>query len=329
MKKILLVLFILGLIFFVLDRFLNFLKPSVYKYSKNLGWETKENYQRSFKEVDKYGNEYQVNYETDNFGARILPSKNSEYFILVIGDSFTMDPHTSNLNSWFGIVKSKLENEIDKNISLFAIGGGGYGTNQQYLKTKKFLQSSKIKPDMVILQFCVNDFMNNSYSWEKDTENFNQSFRRPYYFHGDHLFFHKSLTSRIIRNEYFSYLKSPNYFLLIAGIIKRKYFNNEIDYRIKYDSTNITLDLIKKLRNLFVTEDFYIFNCKDGSDYPENEWYEILNQSNFIIFKSPSEKMKKLEKLENIFFRDGGHYNEIGNRYLGDFVYLEIKKYLK
>ena len=38
--------------------------------------------------------------------------------------------------------------------------------------------------------------------------------------------------------------------------------------------------------------------------------------------------MKKLEKTENIFFRDGGHYNELGNRFLGNFVYLEIKDLL-
>jgi hypothetical protein len=328
MKKILLMLIILILTFLFLDRLLHYLKPSVYKYSKNLGWETKENYQRTFIETDKYGNEYTVNYETDNFGARILQSKNTEFSILVIGDSFTMDPHTSNSSSWFGIMKSKLENEMNKKISLFAIGGGGYGTNQQYLKTKKFLQKSNIKPDMVILQFCINDFMNNTYTWEKNTENFNQYLRRPYYFNDTHLFFHKSISSSIVRNKYFSYLKSPNYFLLIAGIMKRKYFNKDIDYKLKNDSIKITTHLIKKIRNLFITNNFYIFNCKEGFEYPENQWYEILDQTNIKIFKSPSMNMKKLEKTENIFFRDGGHYNELGNRFLGNFVYLEIKDLL-
>ena len=328
MKKILSIFLILILTFLFLDRLLYYLKPSVYKYSKHLGWETKENYKRTFKEIDKYGNEYLVNYETDNFGARILESKNSELSILVIGDSFTIDPHTSNSSSWFGVLKSKLENEMNKKISLFAIGGGGYGTNQQYLKTKKFLQRSNIKPDMVILQFCINDFMNNTYMWEKNTENFNQYFRRPYYFNDTYLFFHENIVSSIVRNKYFSYLKSPNYFLLIAGIIKRKYFTQDIDNKLKNDSIKITTHLIKKIRYLFKTKNFYIFNCKEGFEYPENLWFEILEKTNIQIFKSPSMKMKELEKTENIFFRDGGHYNEIGNRYLGNFVYLEIKNLL-
>ena len=44
---------------------------------------------------------------------------------------------------------------------------------------KKFLKQSGYKPNLVILQFCVNDFMNNSYEWDL-TENFNQFLRRPF-----------------------------------------------------------------------------------------------------------------------------------------------------
>ena len=121
MKKTLFLFLTLIIIFFFLDRLLYFLKPTVYKYSRNLGWETKENYRNIFTEFDNYGYKYEVDYETDSFGARILLSDNSEYTILVIGDSFTMDPHTSNRLSWFGIVKSKLEKELNKKIVLWFI----------------------------------------------------------------------------------------------------------------------------------------------------------------------------------------------------------------
>ena len=35
-------------------------------------------------------------------------------------------------------------------------GGGGYGTLQQYLLLKKYF--NKINPDIIIHQFCENDF---------------------------------------------------------------------------------------------------------------------------------------------------------------------------
>ena len=186
--------------------------------------ETKLNHKRSFFEKDLYGEKYKIDYETDENGARTSGNKNAKYSVLVIGDSFTIDPHTSNDLSWFGQLRLNLEKTLNREILIYAIGGGGYGTNQQYIKTKDFLEKSNLKPKIIIIQFCVNDFMNNYYEWEKETENYGQYLRRPYFVEDNHLYFDKSNISKIIRNEYFSYLKSPNYFMLIFGMFERKYF---------------------------------------------------------------------------------------------------------
>ena len=130
-----------------------------------------------------------------------------------------MDAHTSNDLSWFGHLRLNLEKILNKEIVIYAIGGGGYGTNQQYIKTKNFLRKSKIEPQIIILQFCINDFMNNSYEWEKETVNYGQYLRRPYFIDNNHFYFDNSALGKIIRNKYFSYLKSPNYLMLIFGIL--------------------------------------------------------------------------------------------------------------
>ena len=57
--------------------------------------------------------------------------------------------------------------------------------------------------------------------------------RRPYFVEDNPLYFDKSNISKIIRNEYFSYLKSPNYFMLIFGMFERKYFPKKIKKNTK------------------------------------------------------------------------------------------------
>ena len=71
-------------------------------------------------------------------------------------------------------MKKKLENELNIKINIFASGGGGYSSTQEYLAFKQAIQS--VKPDFLILQFCINDFQNNLLEWEK--KNFSFRFER-------------------------------------------------------------------------------------------------------------------------------------------------------
>ena len=54
----------------------------------------------------------------------------------------------------------------------------GWGTYQSLLLARDL--SKILKPDMFILQFCHNDYMNNLYEWERHSLHRNQFFRRPY-----------------------------------------------------------------------------------------------------------------------------------------------------
>tara|TARA_A100001011_G_scaffold397993_1_gene500800 strand:- start:451 stop:1446 length:996 start_codon:yes stop_codon:yes gene_type:complete len=322
-KAIFNLILILLVTFLLIEVILYIFKPSVYEYSKSVGWQIKKNYNKEFKFKDFYNRKYKGTFKTNKYGARQIGDEVSNYKILVIGDSFTMDPHTGNDQAWFGILKHGLEKKYKKKFLISAIGGGGYGTNQQYIITKDYLKKTNHKHDLVILQFCINDFMNNSFDWETKTENYSQFLRRPYYVDGNHYFFLDHFLGNIMRNKLISKFKSPNYFFLIFALIERKYFQKDTPSYIKQDSLKITHELLMKLNNLFNNE-IYVFNCKETKTFPENQWSRILTNSGFNVLENPSVKLNKISKKEKIFFKDGGHYNELGNKILGNFILDEI-----
>ena len=61
---------------------------------------------------------------------------------------------------------------------VLAGGTGGWGTYQELLLSERLART--IKPNLFVLQFCSNDFQNNSYEWETKTIVRGQYMRRPY-----------------------------------------------------------------------------------------------------------------------------------------------------
>ena len=56
-----------------------------------------------------------------------------------------------------------LEKEFS-HINFFVYGGGGYGSLQEYMIWDDYID--EIDPDIVIWQFCINDYWNNSYDYK-------------------------------------------------------------------------------------------------------------------------------------------------------------------
>jgi len=83
-------------------------RPSVNINDKTLGWKLKKNFTFTFKEKDFYNQSYEVNFKTDSSGLRPFGdlSKNSKK-ILIIGDSFSNDPYSSNEKMWYAILAKK------------------------------------------------------------------------------------------------------------------------------------------------------------------------------------------------------------------------------
>ncbi len=169
--------------FRVFDHFSGYVGPQkvrgVITLDKELGWLPTPNYSYSGELVDADGKPYAVNIQTDSAGYRTFgnPHSDSRKKVLFLGDSFTHAMHVSNDKTYYGILAKELDIEV------FSIGVEGYGTLQEYMMLEKIIDD--IKPDVVVLQFCSNDFINNHYDLELGAIGNNNRMRRPYFWENE------------------------------------------------------------------------------------------------------------------------------------------------
>ena len=218
-------LFALAISFFVIIAIIDvgyyFLKPSIYKNNLELGWQLRPNLQRNFVQHDLNGNEYSVDFSTNSDGVRTFGSNtNAPNRILVLGDSFTGEPTASNNKMWFAEMARTLAKQSNTSLDQFyvwAAGAGGYGTYQNFLLLKRILAT--IKPTLVVLQFCANDFSNNHFEWESLGIVRNQSMRRPYANASDlnTPFYDQSFLAKLFR----SFLGESKVFNTIDGLVQK------------------------------------------------------------------------------------------------------------
>lgn len=97
--------------------------------------------------------------------------------ILFLGDSFTDGLGVPDDKLYFSVAARAL------GVNAAAYGGKGYGTLQEALALKEL--RPKLRPDLIIVQLCANDFLNNS--WELETQSYMQNalLPRPYLIGGE------------------------------------------------------------------------------------------------------------------------------------------------
>ncbi len=137
-----------------------------------LGWRAVEHFDSRSMKQDAAGAPYEVHLTTDERGFRMFGDlRSGRPRMFIVGDSFTHAVDASGADTFFGVLRKELPVEI------FAYGGGGYGTLQEYLILDRHVDL--IRPDMVVVQFSGNDFANNSVELERRSTDNNSRFR-PY-----------------------------------------------------------------------------------------------------------------------------------------------------
>jgi len=324
---IILVTLIIIITAILIELYFNAFRPNYHAFDENLGWKMKTNFNFSYKQKDFYNNSYLVNFTTNEEGLRPFGNKNKEgKKILILGDSFTMDPYASNNDMWYAV----LANELSKdkiNYYGYAAGAGGYGTFQQFILLGEI--KKKLTPDIFILQFCSNDYMNNHYDWERTEGAMGQYIRRPYFKINDTLVQKKNIFYSIINTKKISELKIVNILIFQLSNLNHKIFNKKQDLEkintFKNHANLITLELLKRIRSIYPDTEAYIINC-DPNDEKSEIFKNLVLKSNFILIPT-GEKMKQYKlKKEKIFYEDGSHYNTLGNKLLGLEIYNQFQK---
>lgn len=168
--------------FLVVEGAVAFLRPSIYENVEPLGWRLRSRVRRVFSQSTLGGKEYEVAFSTNVHGVRTFGmNDHAPVRILVLGDSFTAEPFASDDRMWYSKMAERLSVLAERPLDDFYViagGAGGYGTYQQVLLSEALVD--KVDPTVFILQFCVNDFVNNHLEWESESLVRNQYLRRPF-----------------------------------------------------------------------------------------------------------------------------------------------------
>lgn len=145
----------------------------LFKFDREVGWIPYPGFHWEGNKKDAKGNKYWASVEYDKQGFRRYGNLTSgRPRIFIVGDSFTQALDVSLGDTYDDRIADYLDAEV------FTYGVGGYGTLQESIILNRYI--NQIKPDLVILQMCGNDLVNNSLELErKSTVNF-ANMARPY-----------------------------------------------------------------------------------------------------------------------------------------------------
>lgn len=328
--KIILSFIIILLIFiFSLELFARFKKPAWHIIDSKIGWKLKSNFSHTYKNYNQDGKVYYSKFETNEDGLRIYGNQNSKIKILVIGDSFTAEPYSGDSEMWFSHLSKKIKSYTNKNTLVYAGGGGGYSTLQEFLLLKEI--NKKYKYDIFILQFCSNDFGSNLFEAETSGNNFNQFYKRPYINEAGDIIFYNSFLAKMFRTKIIGQSRFFNKVLfLFSKYKKNKIIDNEKKRMIEKNSVLVTEKLLKKIRSIVKLDKAYMVNCEDNTSGPNKNWRLNASNSGFIPLDLPNKAIKKaLNQKSKIFFNDQSHFNDYGNKLFGEAIFKQLLDYQK
>ncbi|MCX5848122.1 MAG: SGNH/GDSL hydrolase family protein [Deltaproteobacteria bacterium] len=295
---------------------------------KELGFSPAPNYVLDGKKSDIIGKSYSVKCTTDSNGFRIFgnPQETIKKKVLFLGDSFTYAEEVSDEKTYFGILKK------DLSIETFAFGCKGYGTLQEYIILDKWLD--KIRPDIIVIQFCSNDFINNHYELELRSKCHNNGMRRPYLTKNGIIYKNPNNFSviRDFANKYSRFL------YVIISLIDR--LNVTVDtstveniiedqgllYPYYKESVEITERLIKKIK-LRTPSTTLIYAFSADYSMPYHKEFKRISKENGIYFIDGIPQLMEYSEKNGVPTRteDGVHWNETGHQ----IVAYALQEYFK
>jgi hypothetical protein len=129
-----------------------------FRFNSELGWSGRPNASGTFAAETFM---VQVTHNANGHRASVPPEVEGKTNVIVLGDSF----------AWgWGVEEDERFSEqmmrLDAELNVYNLGAPGYGTDQEYLVLRNFLeQHPDLEPDMIVLQFFENDWFDNDDVW--------------------------------------------------------------------------------------------------------------------------------------------------------------------
>lgn len=312
----------------VLEIAMNLLRPSPDEGDAALGWKLKQSYHRVFTQRTLGGQKYLADFATNADGFRTFGTNDKAPIrILVLGDSFTADPYGSDDQMWYGKMAERLAARLHRpasDVYVLAGGGGGWGTYQELLLSRQIAR--KVKANLFVLQFCSNDFQNNSFEWERQTVNRGQWMRRPFF---DPATKQSQFARGVMPTLYRTFLGETRLFTRIDSVtagIQFKIYGGyakpllpEVEAKYERDAVALTGLLLSKLRKEYAGTPAVAVNCDGDEHGPNAQWKDLAREAGFIPITGPSDflRVAKRNQRRDIFNEDGAHLSNAGDQIFG------------
>ena len=289
-----------------------------------LGWKAAENYFFTGELQDLKDDSYAVTISTNHLGFRQFDSiSNSmeQKKVWFIGDSFTHAIEVGDDKTYYRRLSDSLP------IAVFAYGGRGFGTLQEYMILDKYCEL--IQPDVVVLQFCSNDFLNNSYILERQSFYNNNRMMRPYWQANGSIIYRNPTTVDWTQIGRFSQFV-PFFTTKIERIFdhlqhRQKKCSEDLielegmNFVPFQESLKITEMLLKKIQQrLYPHTRLMVFDVHEYQPY-KDALANICKNNGIQLVNAVYPRLKQeMENGKTIFGTDGAHWNEEGHKIVAE-----------
>lgn len=299
------------------------------------GWKSNPSYRFTGEQASNDGNRYpvQVAFNEEGFRQYGVP-RSSHSKVLVIGDSFTQALQVSDDKTYYARLGDKI------GVKIFAYGCGGYGTLQEYQVLNRYLDS--IKPDVIIWQFCFNDFVNNDVELEAASTRNNNGLMRPYWIGGKVEYLTpKGRIERTTRSALswsqlagflfnrLDKLKATNPDDSIETVLVKEGMQH-FGYSRSLRTTDELLGKVRQRSGSIPVVGLYVNGLRLAEDAPAEFAFRSLCLKHGFTFVATSSVLEQAEqKGEVVRHADGAHWNEIGHAHMADLLADVLPQLLK
>ena len=298
------------------------------QFDDQLGWKPKPNYTFDGMMQNLDGSTYPVHLSTQENGFRHISNKQivSGKTLFLIGDSFTQAVEVSDDKTFYALLADSLSVQID------AFGMAGYGSLQEYMVIDQYID--EIQPDIVLLQFCSNDFIDNSLLLEKEA-NYHVGLRRPYLDEDDQIYYESPLHpfNQLINHSAFIRFLGDKWRRLKGRLqwksedsAEAKIAQQGLVYPAYQQAVARTAAILQKIKLRVGDERAFFIFLADPYEPQRSHLRQICERLAIPFIDFPTTLFDQGYTKESYFAHDGYHWNEAGHRLIFEHLTAYLKK---
>ncbi len=300
--------------------------PPPYNYRepiKQYGWLVKEGYQFDGEMKDFKGNPYPLHLSFGKNGFRMYgdPQTTAKKKVFFIGDSYTACAQTSDDKTWYKLLQDSLP------IEAFVFGAAGYSNAQEYLVLEKYIHD--IKPDLVVLETCSNDFIDNYWALER-AANYKVRMPRPYVMENGSITYASGAeyprsvksTSHLLYFILSKWAKSKGTFDKPPAEPAEKLIAEQNDkYPLFAQSLRMTETVFNKMKQTLPPDCRFLAFCADGFEPQYSHFKSIAEHQGIPFAHGLPQFVDQAEHAGQVVRTDDGyHWNNRGNELVAAFL---------